>query len=265
MSASNPAPDQQNESLDELFGSVFDLAGQIASRITRDEVEVRLRRTLREAGRPAPTALAGHASLAAMVNCAAAGDQDAWDWIIERYAPLVYATCRRYRLPAHDVEDVGQRVWLLLLEQIGHLREPAALPGWLATTTSRECLRALRAAQRSQPLPGWSADNAMDDATVDATVDAKILAVQRDAALHAAMAGLPVRCRRLLAMLVSDPPHSYAEISAELGIPMGSIGPQRSRCLERLRRSITVTALGEDMTELKPGLPPEPGRTPPRT
>jgi RNA polymerase sigma factor (sigma-70 family) len=257
MSASNPTPDQQNESLDELFGSVFDLAGQIASRITRDEVEARLRRTFREAGRPAPTALARHASLAAMVNCAAAGDRDAWDWIIERYAPLVYATCQRYRLPAHDVEDVGQRVWLLLLEQIGNLREPAALPGWLATTTSRECLRALRAAQRSQPLSGWSA--------VDATVDAKILAAERAAALHVAMAGLPKGCQRLLAMLASDPPHSYAEISAELGIPIGSIGPQRSRCLERLRRSMALMALGEDMTEVKPGLPPNPGRTPPLT
>jgi DNA-directed RNA polymerase specialized sigma24 family protein len=112
-----------------------------------------------------------------------------------------------------------------------------------------------------QPRPGWSARNAKDEATVDA----KILAVQRDAALHAAMAGLPARCRRLLAMLVSDPPHSYAEISAELGIPIGSIGPQRSRCLERLRRSIAVTGLGEDMTEVKRGLPPEPGRTPPLT
>jgi len=71
--------------------------------------------------------------------------------------------------------------------------------------------------------------------------------------VHAALAGLPGRCRQLLAMLVSDPPHSYAEISARLGIPVGSIGPQRSRCLERLRRSIAVAALMEDMGETKPG------------
>ena len=255
MSASNPAPDRQNESLDELFGSVFDLAGQITSRITRDEIDARLRRTLREAGRRAPAALARHAPLAAMVNCAAAGDRDAWDWIIERYAPLVYSTCQRHRLAAQDIDDVGQRVWLLLLEQIGNLREPAALPGWLVTTTSRECLRVLRAAERSQPLPGWFAD--------DVTVDERILAAERAAAVHAAMAGLPMRCQRLLAMLVSDPPCSYAEISAELGIPVGSIGPQRSRCLERLRRSIAVTALMEDMREAKPGLSSKPGQLPP--
>ena len=222
MSASNPAPDQQNESLDELFGSVFDLAGQIASRITRDEIETRLRCTLQEARRPAPPALARHAPVAAMVSRAAAGDRDAWDRIIERYAPLVYTTCQRYRLAAHDVDDVGQRVWLLLLEQIGNLRDPAALPGWFPD---------------------------------DAAVDEKILAAERDAAVHAAMAGLPERCRRLLALLVSDPPYSYAEISAKLGIPVGSIGPQRSRCLERLRRSLAVTALIEDRREVKPGLP----------
>jgi RNA polymerase sigma factor (sigma-70 family) len=255
MSASNPAPDQQNESLDELFGSVFDLAGQIASRITGDEIETRLRCTLQEARRPAPPALARHAPVAVMVSRAAAGDRDAWDRIIERYAPLVYSTCRRYRLAAPDVDNVGQRVWLLLLEQIGNLREPAALPGWLVTTTSRECLRALRAAERSQPLPGWFAD--------DATVDEKIVAAERDAAVHAAMAGLPERCQRLLAMLVSDPPYSYAEISARLGIPVGSIGPQRSRCLERLRRSIAVTAVMEDIREVKPGLPSKPGQEPP--
>lgn len=68
---------------------------------------------------------------ATLVNRAAAGDREAWNQIVERYAPLVWAICRRYRLTDHDREDVGQRVWLLLVEQIGRLREPAALPaGW---------------------------------------------------------------------------------------------------------------------------------------
>jgi len=151
----------------------------------------------------------------------------------------VYSICTRYRLSKPDVEDVGQRVWLLLVEQIGKLREPAALPGWLATTTARECLRTLRAAQRSGrlansvPLPEYAA------------IDAGLLTADRDAALHAAMAELPARCQQLLAMLSSSPPRSYAEISAALGIPIGSIGPQRTRCLNRLRRSMAVTDPGE--------------------
>ena len=63
-----------------------------------------------------------------------------------RYAPLVWSVCHRYRLNRTDIDDVGQTVWLLLVEQLGNLRVSAALPGWLATTTQRECLRVLRAA-----------------------------------------------------------------------------------------------------------------------
>ena len=82
----------------------------------------------------------------ALVTRAAGGDQDAWHELVDRYAPLVYTICTRYRLSNHDIEDVGQNVWLLLVEQLGKLREPAALPGWLATTTARECLRVVTAA-----------------------------------------------------------------------------------------------------------------------
>ena len=79
------------------------------------------------------------------------GDQRAWDDIVERYAPLVYAICTRYRLGSRDIEDIGQTVWLLLVEHLGKLREPAALPGWLATTTARECLRVVSGSQQVRP------------------------------------------------------------------------------------------------------------------
>src|SRR5215831_5359524 len=76
-----------------------------------------------------------------LVARATDGDQEAWNEIVERYAPLVWSICSRYRMASDDVEDIGQTVWLRLVEQIGNLRQPAALPGWLATTTHRECLR----------------------------------------------------------------------------------------------------------------------------
>src|SRR5260370_7654758 len=85
----------------------------------------------------------------ALVTRASGGDQDAWFEIVDRYAPLVYTICTRYRLRNHDIEDVAQNVWLLLVEQLGKLREPAALPGWLATTTARECLRVVTAAHKA--------------------------------------------------------------------------------------------------------------------
>lgn len=84
----------------------------------------------------------------ALVVRATAGDEGAWNEIVERYAPLVWSICGRYQLGREEIDDVGQTVWLLLVEKIGSLREPAALPGWLATTTQRECLRVLQAARR---------------------------------------------------------------------------------------------------------------------
>src|SRR4029434_3884491 len=89
-------------------------------------------------------------SVVALVTRAAGGDQQAWDELIERYAPLVWAICPRYRLSNHDIEDVGQNVWLLLVEQLGKLREPAALPGWLAATTARRCLRRVATGPRAR-------------------------------------------------------------------------------------------------------------------
>jgi RNA polymerase sigma factor (sigma-70 family) len=179
----------------------------------------------------------------ALVNRASRGDQDAWHELVDRYASLVYTICTRYRLSNHDIEDVGQNVWLLLVEQLGKLREPAALPGWLATTTARECLRVVTAANKAERL-GTGLDDSM--LFVDsAVIDEEILMAERNAALRAAFAELPAPCQRLLSMLLSDPPHSYAKIHAELGIPVGSIGPQRARCLDRMRRSSALAAFGE--------------------
>jgi RNA polymerase sigma factor (sigma-70 family) len=175
----------------------------------------------------------------ALVTRAAGSDQGAWYEIVDRYSPLVWAICNRYRLSNHDIEDVSQNVWLTLVEHLGKLRQPAALPGWLATTTRRECLRVVTTAQRL--------GTRLDDTTEfvdDVVIDEEILRAERDAGLRAAFAELPPHCRQLLSMLISDPPHTYAEISATMGIPMGSIGPQRARCLDRLRRSDALIALG---------------------
>jgi RNA polymerase sigma factor (sigma-70 family) len=183
-------------------------------------------------------------TVVALVARAAGSDPSAWAEIVERYAPLVWSICTRFQLSSQDAEDVGQNVWLLLLEQLGKLREPAALPGWLATTTHRECLRVVTSAQKSERL-GTKLDEALQFVD-DTAIDEAILVAEWNAALRAAFAELPPRCQQLLAMLMADPPYSYAEISATLHIPVGSIGPQRARCLERLRRSNALTAFSED-------------------
>ncbi len=191
-------------------------------------------------GSAGPPALKGHAmrddpSVIALVARVGDGDQEAWDELIERYSPLVWSICRRHELSRQDIDDVGQSVWLLLVEQIGNLRQPAALPGWLATTTRRECLRVLRAARRHDHA-GLPPEDQMpaDSATM---VEQEVIVAERDAALRAAFAELPPGCHDLLSMLVSDPPHAYTEVSETLGVAVGSIGPMRARCLDRLRRS----------------------------
>jgi len=183
-------------------------------------------------------------SVILLVEQARDGDQRAWNQIVERYSPLVWSICNRYQLNRADIDDVGQTVWLLLVEQLGNLRVSAALPGWLATTTTRECLRVLRAARRYD-LADPQADSQPSADIDEAVIEQEILAAELNAALRAAFADLPPRCQQLLSMLLGDPPLPYAKISATLEIPVGSIGPQRARCLERLRRSPYLTTLSD--------------------
>ena len=192
-------------------------------------------------------------TVVALVTRAAASDQSAWDEIVERYAPLVWSICTGFRLSTHDIEDVAQNVWLLLVGQLGTLREPAALPGWLATTTRRECLRVVTATRKSERL-GTELYEA-EQFVADTVVDEQILVAERNAALRAAFAELPPRCQQLLSMLLRDPPCSYGTISATLGIPIGSIGPQRARCLERMRKSSALLGLIEVGVNLPGGDP----------
>jgi RNA polymerase sigma factor (sigma-70 family) len=186
-------------------------------------------------------------TVAGLVTRAQNGDQRAWDALIERYAPLVHAICRRYPLSRADAEDVSQNVWLRLALQLGNLREPAAVAGWLATTTRRECGRALRAASSPHAavcVP--DAENIPDSQSKTAELD--LLIAERHAALREAFATLSPACQQLLALLIQDPPVSYAQISDTLGIPIGSIGPSRGRCLDKLRRHPAIAALmnGDD-------------------
>jgi RNA polymerase sigma factor (sigma-70 family) len=178
-----------------------------------------------------------------LVTRARSGDKQAWDEIVERYAPLIWSICRQYRLDDADSEDVGQVVWLHLMDQLVSLREPAALPGWLATTTRRECLRTRRSAARL-PLPTGAYIDEGNRADPKAVIaEEELLLAERHAALRQALSDLPPGCRKLVALLVADPPLSYTEISARLGIPVGSIGPSRSRCLAKLRRHPAIAAL----------------------
>jgi len=181
--------------------------------------------------------------LPSLVSRAREGDQDAWNAIVERYLPLVCGVARRHRLSEADGDDVCQTVWLRLVEQLDKIREPAAMPGWIATTTRNECLRLIATRKRMTPVdPAESVTLA--GVTDDVAGDGLVAAEERQA-LREGLAQLPADRRELLLVLLADPPVPYADISERLGIPIGSIGPTRARALEQLRNTQALRALIE--------------------
>jgi RNA polymerase sigma factor (sigma-70 family) len=166
-----------------------------------------------------------------VVIAARAGDRTALSRLVERFGARVRWVARRHRLGAHDTEDVVQTTWLRLLERGDTIRAPAAIGSWLETTARHECLRVLRAGTRERPV---------DDATLDREVDLpvgeqRLVREEQKAALDRALDRLPPRHRELVGVLLSSPDPTYLEISRALGMPIGSIGPTRARCLANLR------------------------------
>lgn len=189
-------------------------------------------------------------TLAALVARAAKGDQSAWDELIERFAPLVWSICRRYSLERADIDDIAQNVWLKLVERLPTIREPNALPGWLATTTQRECLRLLRVNQRLERRGGRLAEETATVLPPAGMIEEEIIKGEWNRALLIAFEQLALPCRELLSLLMQEPPVPYTEVSRRLGIPVGGIGPRRARCLAKLRRCQPLAdLLGEEDDE----------------
>jgi RNA polymerase sigma factor (sigma-70 family) len=170
--------------------------------------------------------------IAGLLAAAARADQSAWDEIVERYSPMLVSVVSRFRLNPAQVDDIAQTVWLRLVEHLGSLREPEALPGWIATTARRESLRVLANERRSSPMSAVTEAGLVSD---QPSPDEELLRSERHEALLAGLAELPARMRELLLMLIQDPPLTYAEITERTGMPVGSVGPTRARALERLR------------------------------
>ena len=154
---------------------------------------------------------------------------------------LIWSICRRHQLGDADADD-GQAVWLQLVSHLDRIRNPAALAGWLAATTRRECIKARRQERGSQAIRHMLDAETIPDEHAR-TAEQELLLTERHAALREAFSRLPPDCQRLIALLVEDPPVPYAQISATLGIPVGSIGPSRGRCLDKLRRDPAIAAL----------------------
>ena len=189
----------------------------------------------------------GHDAVTPLLEAARAGDSAAWDRLVERFSGLLWATARAHRLSTADAADVVQTTWLRLVENLDRIADPERLGGWLATTARRECLLVLRRSTREPPVP---VDGVLDQVPDQrGSLDAGLLLAERDAVLWLLFEQLPDKCRRLLRVLVADPPPSYGEVAVALDMPVGSIGPTRQRCLGQLR-TLAVSSGAMDDSEL---------------
>ena len=183
--------------------------------------------TLRRTPRPLPC----RDDVTALVHKAALGEERAWALLVGRFDATIRAVARRHRLSAADRDEVAQRTWLQLVRHISRVKDGAALGGWLTTTARRECLRVLEAARRDVPVDEPNVGEEADGTSMED----HILATERREALHRALDAAPAHERRLMRLLLEAPALSYDQVSAALGIPTGSIGPTRQRCIARLR------------------------------
>jgi RNA polymerase sigma factor (sigma-70 family) len=204
----------------------------------------------REVGAHSRSGLADHAVAAApdidygaldaaeLVRSAADGEGWAWERLVAKYSRLIWAITREFRLAENDAADVVQATWLRLFEHIHRIKYPDRIGSWLMTTARHECLRHLAAGKKVMQVDN---DVAFDGVVAQQPdIDEGLLADERAQAVRHAVSLLPGRWQHLLELLMADPPVSYTEISSQLGLPVGSIGPTRGRCLERLRGLLQV-------------------------
>ena len=173
------------------------------------------------------------------VLAAREGDEHAWSQLVDRFAPLVWSIARSFRLDHSSADDVFQEVWTQLSRNVGSIREPSRIAGWLSTTARNEALRVARRRERERP----------DSGLVDVIVDARQLPHDRPIqeasvraeearALVVALDSLDDRSQRLLRLLLIEPKLPYEEIAELMDMPIGSIGPTRARCLAKLRTAL---------------------------
>jgi RNA polymerase sigma factor (sigma-70 family) len=175
----------------------------------------------------------GSADVAELVRRAVDGDRQAWECLVDQFARLIWSITADFKLVESDAADVAQTTWLRLLEHIDRIEYPDRVGSWLAATARNECLRSLAARKR---VVLSDDDTELGSAVVHGPeIDERLLANERAQTVRDALSRLPRRWQRLLEMLMADPPASYADISDELELPMGSIGPTRGRCLAQLR------------------------------
>lgn len=175
----------------------------------------------------------------ALVAACRRGDESAWESLVKRYQRLVYSIPRRAGLDEDAAADIFQNVFASLVERLDAIEQPGRVSAWLVTAARRETWRMVLSQKAARSTTSQSED---DEATLDIRDDAplaeeEILRLEKQHQVRQAVKSLDARCQQLLKLLFySSEPPSYLEVASELGLPEGSIGPNRARCLQKLLR-----------------------------
>jgi RNA polymerase sigma factor (sigma-70 family) len=180
-----------------------------------------------------------HATHGELLTLAKSGDKTAWSELVDRFSQMVWSIARNFRLDDATAKDVSQTVWLRLVENIDRIDDPERLPGWLATTSRREALRVQGMRDRLIPT-----DFEYDVPDERPSLETMLVEDEEAREVVVAFETLSDDCRQLLRLLTTEPPLSYEVISEVLGRPIGSLGPTRSRCIERLKSAISTRISG---------------------
>jgi RNA polymerase sigma factor (sigma-70 family) len=185
-------------------------------------------------------------SLAALVDGSLAGDTAAWQTLVRRLERVVWKAVNMMTTDDEVRKDAFAATWLRLVERLSTIREPEKLPGWLTTTATNEVRQILRQRGRHQIPVDWSAPPdvfgaLLSDSATDAEHDREMIRDEVRGTVRRAFDALDEECRQILTVLVlADPPLAYREASEALRRPIGSLGPSRRRCLDKLRATPTM-------------------------
>ena len=174
-----------------------------------------------------------------------AGDSRAMDDLVREMTPVLWHIARSYSVSASVAEDVVQATWLALVRKHDTIEDPAAVAGWLTTTVRREAWRAAPRARRSV-----SDDDLERRMPPAASVEDEVVGREEEQSLWRAVHELDERCRRLLRVVAFAVRPDYENLAVQLDMPVGSIGPTRSRCLTKLKKLLQDSRIGRDSSPM---------------
>jgi RNA polymerase sigma factor (sigma-70 family) len=176
------------------------------------------------------------------------GDSGAWSELVDRYRRLVWSVILKHRMREEAAEDVFQHVFTALISGIDSIQDEGALASWLVTTTKRRCWRVIgqsrKEAERSRSFDSDPENRVDPEDERDDPVEVRGQVEKQ--LVREALERLGGKCKELLEALFScEGEPNYTVIAEKLGIRIGSIGPTRARCLQKMSALLGRMGFGE--------------------